>query len=181
MSATTLMIKSLPSRWSADDILKVIDGLGFHGDYDFFYMPRRTASDKAQALGYAFINFTDAAVAEKFVGSAQNGQLTFRSRVASAVPARIQGLENLKSHLEMKDHSKRKKVAVCLEKSTPALVSVGPKSPASTTASVSMQDTVSTAFFATSEVLGQNKQRASRRWADMFDEDEDVTDFSGYY
>eukprot|EP00929_Paragymnodinium_shiwhaense_P004389 TRINITY_DN10530_c0_g2_i1.p1 TRINITY_DN10530_c0_g2~~TRINITY_DN10530_c0_g2_i1.p1 ORF type:complete len:224 (+),score=64.38 TRINITY_DN10530_c0_g2_i1:100-771(+) len=164
---STLMVKNLPSRWSSEEVTRVIDEeLGFGGTYDLFYMPRRSSSEKSQALGYAFINFKEPVFGERFCAAAQNGLLKFRNRLATVAPATIQGLENLNKHLKTKRVTKwrggapkAEEVATPREEALPrlALGSTGGASRGSEPAG---------------PVKNMAKQQA-RSWADILDDDDD--------
>lgn len=95
---TTLMIRHIPCRFTQEEVMSHLDALGYAQKYDFFYLPQDIRS--RSNLGYAFVNFIDAATA-KSCQDAISGN-TFggcRSRkVCIVVPAHIQGLENLMSH-----------------------------------------------------------------------------------
>eukprot|EP00929_Paragymnodinium_shiwhaense_P092006 TRINITY_DN51882_c0_g1_i1.p1 TRINITY_DN51882_c0_g1~~TRINITY_DN51882_c0_g1_i1.p1 ORF type:complete len:229 (-),score=35.25 TRINITY_DN51882_c0_g1_i1:85-771(-) len=99
---STLMISSIPSRCPCDDVLRVINELGFEGAYDFFYMPRRRARSTGLSFGYVFINFKDPLVGEQLTALAQAKRLLFRGKPATLVPAHIQGLDNLMEHFQGK-------------------------------------------------------------------------------
>eukprot|EP00929_Paragymnodinium_shiwhaense_P085093 TRINITY_DN45559_c0_g1_i1.p1 TRINITY_DN45559_c0_g1~~TRINITY_DN45559_c0_g1_i1.p1 ORF type:complete len:184 (-),score=41.71 TRINITY_DN45559_c0_g1_i1:349-900(-) len=99
---SSYMIQNLPSRWSTDAFRKVIDAGGWEGMYDFFYVPRRTADEKSQCFGYAFINISSPTNAQAFKAATEAGSLGFGSRVARVVPASIQGIEALRSFFKGK-------------------------------------------------------------------------------
>jgi len=54
----TVMLKNLPSRCTANEVLSCVDDLGFKNKYDVSYMPKRPG---VQNLGYMFIRFLDPA------------------------------------------------------------------------------------------------------------------------
>jgi hypothetical protein len=95
---TTLMIRHIPCRFTQEEVMRHLDSLGYASKYDFFYLPQDIRS--RSNLGYAFVNFVDAATAkscqETISGHAFGG---CRSRkVCIVVPAHIQGLDNLLTH-----------------------------------------------------------------------------------
>eukprot|EP00929_Paragymnodinium_shiwhaense_P004392 TRINITY_DN10530_c2_g1_i1.p1 TRINITY_DN10530_c2_g1~~TRINITY_DN10530_c2_g1_i1.p1 ORF type:complete len:169 (+),score=40.50 TRINITY_DN10530_c2_g1_i1:173-679(+) len=114
----TLMIRNLPSKWSTEAILSVIDNRGFAGAYDFFYMPRRDRYGRSPSFGYAFINFTAPASAQAFREAAENGGLKFRKRKANVVPADIQGVKNLKAYFKDKTVMKSATAPIFAESSS---------------------------------------------------------------
>eukprot|EP00746_Dinoflagellata_sp_MGD_P157167 gnl/MRDRNA2_/MRDRNA2_86122_c0_seq6.p1 gnl/MRDRNA2_/MRDRNA2_86122_c0~~gnl/MRDRNA2_/MRDRNA2_86122_c0_seq6.p1 ORF type:complete len:340 (+),score=44.63 gnl/MRDRNA2_/MRDRNA2_86122_c0_seq6:130-1149(+) len=95
---TTLMIRHIPCRFTQEEVMRHLDSLGYGRKYDFFYLPQDIRS--RSNLGYAFVNFVDAATAKScqdtISGHAFGG---CRSRkVCIVVPAHIQGLDNLVTH-----------------------------------------------------------------------------------
>jgi hypothetical protein len=55
---TTVMLRNVPTSYTREMLLDLIDSLGFAGSYDFAYLPMEFSSQAA--LGYAFINFVSA-------------------------------------------------------------------------------------------------------------------------
>eukprot|EP00929_Paragymnodinium_shiwhaense_P123651 TRINITY_DN9774_c0_g3_i1.p1 TRINITY_DN9774_c0_g3~~TRINITY_DN9774_c0_g3_i1.p1 ORF type:complete len:200 (-),score=43.75 TRINITY_DN9774_c0_g3_i1:389-901(-) len=100
---STFMIQNLPSRWSTEEIRSVIDEFGFKDAYDFFYVPRRSACQRSQSYGYAFINFHAPARAQAFRAAAENEELLFKKRLAKVMPAVLQGIEALEAHFKGKN------------------------------------------------------------------------------
>eukprot|EP00929_Paragymnodinium_shiwhaense_P001512 TRINITY_DN101746_c0_g1_i1.p1 TRINITY_DN101746_c0_g1~~TRINITY_DN101746_c0_g1_i1.p1 ORF type:complete len:210 (+),score=23.62 TRINITY_DN101746_c0_g1_i1:83-712(+) len=102
----TMMIRNIPTRAKAPEIMLAIDDLGFRGLYDFFYLPDRTGCDKPKlrALnnGYAFINFKEAKFSEEFVNVLTTESVSLRSssKLLEATPARLQGLDALLEYTE---------------------------------------------------------------------------------
>ena len=60
----TVMIKNIPCRCSAEEVLRAVDSLGFAGTYDFFYLPMNRRHK--QGIGYGFINFIELGTAVRF-------------------------------------------------------------------------------------------------------------------
>ncbi|CAE7332178.1 phzS [Symbiodinium sp. CCMP2456] len=63
-SVHTVMIKNIPCRCDASEVLRAVDSLGFKGMYNFFYLPMNRRH--RQGIGYAFINFRVLGTAEHF-------------------------------------------------------------------------------------------------------------------
>lgn len=53
-TSTTVMLRNLPNNYSRAMLLKLLDGEGFGGQYDFVYLPMDFKSHAS--LGYAFVN-----------------------------------------------------------------------------------------------------------------------------
>ena len=71
----TLMIKNVPSACSGVDVCRVIDSLGFKGQYDYFHLPMRQKSkSKLANKGYAFVGFSDPSVSKRFAQRMQGFQ-----------------------------------------------------------------------------------------------------------
>jgi hypothetical protein len=71
---TTLMVRNLPNRYLQSDLLEELEEVGFGGTFDFLYVPMDTgryrhhgARTTASNVGYAFVNFVEASLAEKFM------------------------------------------------------------------------------------------------------------------
>merc|ERR1719408_106352 len=100
------MIRNLPYRTKAEDVLREVDRAGFRGLYDFFYLPepwhnkslhRRWGSNTC--LGYAFINFKDPADATRFAAQMQGNRgfgaaHSCSTKEADIRYASVQGLED---------------------------------------------------------------------------------------
>jgi len=68
---TTLMIRNLPHDLAQMDLIAELDENGFEEAYDFLYMPSNFCSGRGK--GYAFVNFTQPAVARRFVSEWHKG------------------------------------------------------------------------------------------------------------
>lgn len=92
----TMMIKNIPCACTHQDVLDVVNVLGFDGKFDFFHLPQR----RSKTIGYAFIRFPDPDVTEAFVKTMTGYHFKFRnsSKVVSIVPAHIQGPSNCIDH-----------------------------------------------------------------------------------
>jgi hypothetical protein len=95
---TTMMIRNIPCRFRQAELMSIIDGMGFEKTYDFFYLPMD--SRKNANLGYAFVNFENAEVAEQCRASLD--KYTFKttnsSKACMVKAADIQGIFNLKHY-----------------------------------------------------------------------------------
>jgi hypothetical protein len=99
---TTMMIRNIPCCCSKEDVIGDIDGMGFTGSYDFFYLPRHRKSN----LGYAFINFTASEMALDFRVRMQGHRFSSRTqfggsnsrKACTITPAVVQGLTANKKH-----------------------------------------------------------------------------------
>lgn len=56
---TTMMIRNIPYQYEQHELIEELDRLGFEGSFDFFFAPRDYGTKRM--LGYAFVNFVDAA------------------------------------------------------------------------------------------------------------------------
>jgi len=52
---TTVMLRNLPETYSRNMLVSLLDRHGFHGKYDFVYMPMNFRTKAS--FGYAFVNF----------------------------------------------------------------------------------------------------------------------------
>lgn len=98
---TTLMLRNVPSNYTQDMLLEeIIEYLGTSDCFDFFYLPWDLPEDRN--VGYAFVNFEDAATAESFTAGFTNHSWkkgTTAKQRCKVLPARIQGLEANLRHL----------------------------------------------------------------------------------
>lgn len=87
----TIMIKNLPCRCWKDEVLAAVRHWGFHEMYDFFYLPTRRGL--SQNLGYAFINFKEPGMAQRFRDRVHGQHFPARHspKLLSVLPARLQG------------------------------------------------------------------------------------------
>jgi len=89
---TTWMIRNLPRKFSAWDLVKELDLYMDRSSYDFVYVPWDKAS--LHNMGYGFVNFVHVDVARMSFAllEGQPWQTGMRSRGAKLAPARVQGL-----------------------------------------------------------------------------------------
>lgn len=101
---TTLMICNIPCRITQQQLVEVIDAMGFAGKYDFLYLPTggRSSTVGSSNLGYGFINFADPVDSDPFQQAFLNFQFegTSSTKVVTVRPAHIQGLENNILHFD---------------------------------------------------------------------------------
>lgn len=98
---TTVMIRNIPHEYTQEQFIQeVSETMGSPHLFDFFYLPPNLQDDCN--MGYAFINFLDAAAAQHAVRSFSNYQFKIHpsKKVAKVSPAHIQGLENNLRHLQ---------------------------------------------------------------------------------
>lgn len=94
VAITTMMLRNIPCRKSAEDVMSHINQNGFETLYDFFYLPQDI--QYRANLGYAFINFLRPEDAEMFKEK-MNGYrfgCSGSAKACQVVPAHIQGLMN---------------------------------------------------------------------------------------
>lgn len=91
---TTLMFQNIPNKFRQTDLLQEINQRGFHGKYDFFYLPMDFQN--RCNVGYAFINFVNVEWAKKFEQEMTGVKLSPHSSKKQVVVAhaRTQGWQN---------------------------------------------------------------------------------------
>merc|ERR1712196_646215 len=62
---TTVMMRDIPNSYSSCALTELLDISGFHGTYDFVYLPIDFRT--SMSLGYAFVNFVNSWVAQQFM------------------------------------------------------------------------------------------------------------------
>lgn len=102
-SATTMMIRNLPNRYTQRELISELEDLGFAGTFDFLYLPL----DKGTMynVGYAFVNFVEPDWAQRCIAAFQNYRFKQHrrmmvGRMAAVSVAHIQGLEANLAHYE---------------------------------------------------------------------------------
>eukprot|EP00929_Paragymnodinium_shiwhaense_P110101 TRINITY_DN767_c0_g1_i9.p1 TRINITY_DN767_c0_g1~~TRINITY_DN767_c0_g1_i9.p1 ORF type:complete len:245 (+),score=43.95 TRINITY_DN767_c0_g1_i9:311-1045(+) len=106
VGVTTVMLKNLPSRCQRDEIRREVDAHGFENAYDFLYLPVRDLNKKSQNYGFAFINFLQADIAQKFYNLVEAGFVEIRQRKVTVAIAETQGLPDLQKRLRRSKVSK---------------------------------------------------------------------------
>lgn len=114
---TTMMIRNIPCSCNAEDVINAIDGQGFQGKYDFFYLPQQKKA-KYFCVGYALINFfsEEEAVAFKLQMNgycfSKKGKACGQKKCQIS-PGKIQGREaNLEIYLETHNQNNTKLTAM---------------------------------------------------------------------
>lgn len=89
---TTVMLRNIPNKYTQSSLLEALDGNGFEGLYNFFYLP--VDFKNGCNMGYAFINMVDHESATRFVSAFKGYQLPAKStKVCDACWARVQGFK----------------------------------------------------------------------------------------
>lgn len=92
---TTMMLRNLPNEYNRSMLMAALDERGFHGAYDFIYLP----IDKCTRwnVGYAFVNFIDADSAERckreLTGHRFPSEDPRPEKITQVCRAHVQGLE----------------------------------------------------------------------------------------
>jgi len=91
--ATTVMLRNLPNRYTAEELIAEMLAAGFQGAFDFFYLPIDFTTKRNK--GYCFINFHSQPVAGYFVQKFHQQRLTRYAtrKILEVSPALTQGLE----------------------------------------------------------------------------------------
>jgi len=89
---TTIVLRKLPTIWLREDLIGFLASHGFHGRFDFAYLPINFK--KGQAFGFALVNFLAMVDAEQAL-AALNGLMLERQPVLAERSESIQGTEAL--------------------------------------------------------------------------------------
>lgn len=94
---TTVMVRNVPTRFTAVGFFKVLDSAGFANTYSFFYLPMDFRSGKN--MGYCFIDFATPEIAHSFTkafdGTRLDGSIrTWSRKVLRVTLSSRQGLKN---------------------------------------------------------------------------------------
>jgi len=99
-NATTAMIRNIPNRYTAEEMLAELLSTGFKGTFDFFYLPMDFVTKKNK--GYGFVNFRSSETAVRFIGIFHGLRLPryATEKALEVVPAVQQGYEaNIAQHV----------------------------------------------------------------------------------
>jgi len=90
---TTVMLRNIPVRYTAEELIADFHECDFEGSFDFFYLPIDFHLKRNR--GYSFINFRSAEQATKFVEIFHMRQLTRyqTKKILEVSPALTQGFE----------------------------------------------------------------------------------------
>jgi hypothetical protein len=90
---TTVMMRNLPNKYTRALVLEELGRTGFHGTYDFLYVPM-DANTQANK-GYAFINFVTPGYAKSFKMTYEDCTMPLfnSSKFITVTPASLQGFE----------------------------------------------------------------------------------------
>jgi len=89
---TTLMILSIPSSFTRQDLMDELDLLGFGDTYDFIFIPPNSPRSVAFDHYHAIVNFMGKAVAKKAHFALDGHTLSAGGGVITVRPAKLQGL-----------------------------------------------------------------------------------------
>eukprot|EP00929_Paragymnodinium_shiwhaense_P095516 TRINITY_DN566_c0_g2_i1.p1 TRINITY_DN566_c0_g2~~TRINITY_DN566_c0_g2_i1.p1 ORF type:complete len:423 (-),score=120.42 TRINITY_DN566_c0_g2_i1:485-1606(-) len=92
-TATTVMLRNIPNRYTAEELLAEVISKGFEGQFDFFYLPIDFTTKRNR--GYSFINFNAVDVAKRFMSTFHDQRLTRYStqKILEVSPALTQGFQ----------------------------------------------------------------------------------------
>lgn len=90
---TTVMLRNIPNRYTAEELLAELLSEGFEDTFDFFYLPIDFRTKRNR--GYGFINFHSSDLSKRLVISFHQRQLTryTTQKVLEVAPALTQGFD----------------------------------------------------------------------------------------
>lgn len=90
---TTAMLRNTPNRYTAEELLAEMIGLGFEGAFDFFYLPIDFITKRNR--GFCFVNFVSASRAADFAAAFHGLSLQRYAthKILQVSPALTQGFE----------------------------------------------------------------------------------------
>mmetsp|Transcript_34911 Transcript_34911/g.81684 ORF Transcript_34911/g.81684 Transcript_34911/m.81684 type:complete len:434 (+) Transcript_34911:131-1432(+) len=98
---TSVMIRNIPCRVTAEELGQAVDESGFRGLYDFLYMPKGNRRSKARDsnLGYGFVNFPDPRNAQRFMQEFTGYRFpgTKSVKEVEVRPSYLQGAKSMRS------------------------------------------------------------------------------------
>ena len=102
-TATTVMMRNVPNRYTAEELLAEVIVEGFQGCINLFYL--RTDSSIKRKRGSGFINALDPQLAKRFVDAFDGRQLTRYStqKIWVLSPASTQGYDANVAHYLQQD------------------------------------------------------------------------------
>ena len=103
MTATTVMMRDVPNRYTAEELLAKVIVEGFQGCFDLFYLPTHFSTKRKRGSG--FINALDPQLAKRFVDAFDGRQLTRypTQKILVLSPASIQGYAANVAHYLQQD------------------------------------------------------------------------------
>jgi len=95
---TTVMMRSMPNKYSQKMLITEINDGGFLGTFDFLYLPIDVETNANK--GYAFLNFVDSSFAWMFRLFYQGRKMNHfnSSKIVAVTPATLQGFEANYAH-----------------------------------------------------------------------------------
>jgi len=91
---TTLMVRNLPYNLTQQGLVETLDSSGFKGLFDFCYLPHKF--NEHTNLGFAFLNFVNAEIAQKFTNEWHQSRIFMTSGMRKSLnvtAAVVQGRE----------------------------------------------------------------------------------------
>eukprot|EP00928_Gymnodinium_smaydae_P082131 TRINITY_DN6553_c2_g1_i4.p1 TRINITY_DN6553_c2_g1~~TRINITY_DN6553_c2_g1_i4.p1 ORF type:complete len:309 (-),score=32.89 TRINITY_DN6553_c2_g1_i4:222-1148(-) len=101
MGKTSVMIRNVPYKCTAEHLQKELCLRGFEGLFDYVYLPGHVGSKTCK--GYAFVNFVDSSTALAFKNSCHGSTMheLRAKKLLEVIPANLQGLLDNASHQQI--------------------------------------------------------------------------------